>query len=262
LMPAKRTDNKLPGCVVFPHGGPHSVYSTSWYATSVYFALAGLAVLHINYRGSTGFGEKFVECLPSRIAALDVIDCIDATHDIINQSLVDKDNLTVFGGSHGGFLGLHLIGQYADMFKACVVRNPVCNVAAMVGLSDIPDWCMYEAGFSYDARTPPTIQQQQQMLAASPIAHVNKVKTPTYLMLGTADRRVPPAQALDYGRYLKTNNIVHRIAVYPDCQHSLDDKVDITFNMAPDCLLWLLQRFYTTDDIDSNKTMDLSIPKQ
>lgn len=243
-------------------GGPHSVYSTSWMGMSVYFALCGLAVLHINYRGSTGFGEKFLDALPQRIGALDVIDCVDALNDVVEQKLVDKDNVVVFGGSHGGFLGLHLIGQYPEMFRACCVRNPVCNVTAMSGVSDIPDWCLYEAGLPYDAATPPTIAQQNQMFAASPIAHVNKVRTPTYLMLGTADRRVPMSQALDYARYLTANQVQHRVAIYPDCQHSLDDKVEITFNMGVDCALWLLQRFYTVDNNNNSVTMDLSVPTQ
>ena len=259
LMPAKRSDNKLPGCVVFPHGGPHAAYTTSYMAMSAYFALCGLAVLHINYRGSTGYGEAFLESLPSRCGALDVIDCVDAANDVVKQKLVDADNLVVFGGSHGGFLGLHLIGQYPDMFKSCCVRNPVCNVNLMSGLSDIPDWCLYEAGVPYDSSRPPSIEHQTQMFAASPTAHVSKVNTPTYLMLGTADRRVPMAQALDYGRYLKSNHVKHRIAIYPDCQHSLDDKIDITFNMGVDCTLWLLQRFYTIDS--TARSMDLSIPK-
>lgn len=248
-------------CFVITFTGPHSSYSTSYYTTSIYFALCGYAVLHINYRGSIGFGEEFLQSLPSRCGALDVIDCIDATDDCVKQNLIDENNLVLFGGSHGGFLALHLIGQYPDKFVSCVVRNPVCNVNAMSGVSDIPDWCWFEAGVTYNPYKPPSITEQQQMYAVSPIAHVHKVKTPVFMMLGSSDRRVPMSQALDYIRYIKGNNVINRVALYPDCQHSLADKVDVELDQIPNTLLWFAKRFYTLEDSENNKTMDLSIPQ-
>ncbi len=58
--------------------------------------------------------------------------------------LVDPARVSIVGGSHGGFLTGHLLGQHPDLFRCGVMRNPVTNIAAMVGLSDIPDWCYVE----------------------------------------------------------------------------------------------------------------------
>ncbi len=52
--------------------------------------------------------------------------------------------MSVIGGSHGGFLTGHLVGQYPERFRCGGMRNPVCNLSLMVGLSDIPDWCYVE----------------------------------------------------------------------------------------------------------------------
>lgn len=101
----------------------------------------GYAVLLVNYRGSIGAGEKSVHYLLGRIGKSDVADCISATKEALTKfDWLDKDKLILVGGSHGGFLVTHLSGQFPDMFKAVIARNPVIDVASMSIISDIPDW--------------------------------------------------------------------------------------------------------------------------
>lgn len=105
------------------------------------FTLTGYAVLLVNYRGSIGAGQNSVEFLLGRIGKSDVADCIQATQQAFSQyPWLDSNRTVLVGGSHGGFLVTHLSGQYPDMFKAVVARNPVIDVASMTIISDIPDW--------------------------------------------------------------------------------------------------------------------------
>ena len=76
----------------------------------------------------------------------DVADCMKALEAAVKCKdwNCDPDKVGVMGGSHGGFLSLHLIGQHPEVFKVCVARNPVTNIGSMASLTDIPDWCYYE----------------------------------------------------------------------------------------------------------------------
>lgn len=93
-----------------------------------------------NYHGSLGRGEQFVQSLIGQCGTLDVNDCKAIIDQLISERIADKGKLLVMGGSHGGFLTTHLIGQYPDLFQRAVVRNPVIAVGQMEATSDIPEW--------------------------------------------------------------------------------------------------------------------------
>jgi acylaminoacyl-peptidase len=104
------------------------------------FKIAGFASLQVNYRGSTGAGQASVAFLPKRVGDADVKDCKLATDEAVKMYSVDDKKIGLTGGSHGGFLVTHLSGQYPDVYKAVVTRNPVTDVASMFNSTDIPDW--------------------------------------------------------------------------------------------------------------------------
>lgn len=64
---------------------------------------------------------------------------------LLRAGAIDKDRVAVIGGSHGGFLTGHLVGQHPERFRCGVLRNPVMDLSLMVSVSDIPDWCFVEA---------------------------------------------------------------------------------------------------------------------
>uniref|UniRef100_A0A8C1DHA5 Acylamino-acid-releasing enzyme n=1 Tax=Cyprinus carpio carpio TaxID=630221 RepID=A0A8C1DHA5_CYPCA len=240
LKPKEMTaGSKLP-LVVMPHGGPHSVLVSEWILSTAVLCKMGFSVLLVNYRGSLGFGQDNILSLPGNIGTQDVKDVQFAVDSVLKQGDFDEQKVAVVGGSHGGFLACHLIGQYPEFYKACVARNPVTNLSSMIGCTDIPDWCVVEAGYEYntDIHLEPAILEQ--MLNKSPIKHVSKVKTPVLLMLGEDDKRVPSKQGIEYYRALKALQVPVRLLWYPGNNHSLS-KVDAESDGFMNAALWIIQ---------------------
>jgi Dipeptidyl aminopeptidases/acylaminoacyl-peptidases len=173
LLPSKSKTSRVP-LIVVPHGGPHSCTPTSYIPSYAYLSQGGgYAILHVNFRGSTGFGQAALESLAGNAGTQDVLDCKYLTHHVLSRfnDSIDETRVGVCGGSHGGFLSAHLIGQYPDLFKVAAMRNPVTNIATMTTSTDIPDWCYIEAlGIgSYDWTTfrGPTGEDLRVMWEAS-----------------------------------------------------------------------------------------------
>lgn len=144
------TDRKEGPLIVWPHGGPHGVLTTTFTNTALFFNKLGFSLLFVNFRGSTGFGDENVSGLMGNVGDHDVKDCHMARDKCLAEvSGLDANKVFLMGGSHGGFLVTHLAGQFPDSYKGVVARNPVTNIATMAEVTDIPDWTFNEAGLDY-----------------------------------------------------------------------------------------------------------------
>lgn len=214
---ARASGRGLP-LLVMPHGGPHSAFSAAFVPSFAFLAQLGYALLAVNFRGSTGFGEAPLASLPGRVGAADVSDVVQATLAALAQSgcaraagsgalaphnaataaaaatasplpPLDASRVACIGGSHGGFLGAHLALNPATrpLFRAVVLRNPVTNIATMAGSTDIVDWCVVEA-LGCDAYPPAALAYAPppllsaaslgRMFAASPLALAGHARLP------------------------------------------------------------------------------------
>ncbi|CAI9544606.1 unnamed protein product, partial [Staurois parvus] len=111
--------------------------------------------------------------LLGRIGDQDVKDVQTAVLQVLQEEPVDPQKVSLCGGSHGGLISCHLIGQYPDFYKSCTVRNPVTNITTMAGSTDIPDWCYEESGYTYSYQTLPNGAHLEEMLKKSPIIYIS-----------------------------------------------------------------------------------------
>ncbi|ESK83502.1 acylamino-acid-releasing enzyme [Moniliophthora roreri MCA 2997] len=221
VQQSKLEEGHIPPHILIPHGGPHATSVVRFDVTVAGFALEGYNVSVPNYTGSLGFGETHVRALIGNCSTLDVGDCIASVRHMVKLGVAEEapSKLFMVGGSHGGFLTGHLIGQYPDTFTAASLCNPVMSCGE-VSTSDIRDWFWAEFGRDYpiqssevgsDGCSIPVVKSVGVMtpelygvlFKASPIAYVEKVKAAVLLCIGGSDKCVAPTQGIDYYHALK-----------------------------------------------------------
>ncbi|KAG2068544.1 alpha beta-hydrolase [Suillus decipiens] len=209
-----------PVCVTIPHGGPHTTSTTAFVPAIVALALEGYTVNLPNYTGSMGFGQTYVQKLLGHCGSMDVEDVAESVRELIRRDVSEEGRQVVMGGSHGGFIAAHLIGQYPNLFNAASLRNPVISAGELAIGTDIPDWVYSEFGVlstDSDIHTSPssnsitstltsapsqttlplvTPEIYHTLFNASPIAHVDNIKAPVLILIGEDDLRVVPGQGI------------------------------------------------------------------
>ncbi|KAF2360172.1 Peptidase S9 prolyl oligopeptidase catalytic domain [Trinorchestia longiramus] len=223
------------------HGGPHSAYSNSFQLMIGVLLSAGFSLVIPNYRGSLGVGSSGIHSLLGHVGSVDVNDCHAAVLECLkrHESVVDRSNVYLCGGSHGGYLVTSLSAKHPDFYRAVSTRNPVTDIATMAGVTDIPDWTHVEAGSVAPYTSPPPTDVLTKMAAVSPMWVIDAVRAPTLLLLGTEDRRVPLSQGMKYHQLLRHRGVPTRVHVYPDC-HALS-KVDVELDCLMHTLTWFTE---------------------
>jgi len=176
------------------HGGPWSMYTVNWSWAWQNFAANGYAVLWTNPRGSTGYGQDFVNGIQHSYPDKDYDDLMASVDAALAKGWIDASNLFVYGGSGGGVLTAWIVG-HTDRFRAAVSMRPVINWHSFVGITDGINW--YNQFKKYPWEDP------MEYAARSPLHYVANVTTPTMVMTGEADLRTPITQSEEYYRALK-----------------------------------------------------------
>ena len=196
IKPAEFEPGKKYPMILYIHGGPWSMYTVRFDWAWQNFAANGYAVLYLNPRGSTGYGQDFVNGIQFSYPGKDGDDLIAGVDAAIAKGFIDEENLFVCGGSGGGVLTAWLVGHTApDKFRAAVSMRPVINWHSFVGTTDGSSW--YRQFKQYPWEDP------MEYALRSPLHYVGNVKTPTMVMTGEADLRTPMGQSEEYYRALK-----------------------------------------------------------
>ncbi|MCX6595822.1 MAG: S9 family peptidase [Acidobacteria bacterium] len=180
--------------LLFIHGGPWSMYNVAFNWAWQNFAAQGYAVLYINPRGSTGYGQEFVNGIQYSYPGKDYDDLMAGVDAALAKGYIDDQNLFVCGGSGGGVLTAWIVG-HTNRFRAAVSMRPVINWHSFVGNTDGPSW--------YDQFQKRPWEDPMEYAVRSPLHYVANVTTPTMVMTGEADLRTPIGQSEEFYRALK-----------------------------------------------------------
>lgn len=199
--------------LLHPHGGPHSRSTTGFNFTVDCFAARGYAVFQPNFRGSQGYGRKFLDADRGDFGGGDMRDVLTGIEKLIEAGTVDRDRQFVYGVSYGGFMTTWLVGQ-TRQFRAAVAQNAVTDLAMMWGLGDLPSWTEWEFG-------GPPWETAHRLARHSPLSYVDRVATPTLVLHSREDRRCPLPMGLAYYRALERRGVPSQMVVYPGEGHGI-----------------------------------------
>ncbi len=216
LPPGYQPGTPLP-MVVEIHGGPTSatLYRFRlWIYGRALMAAKGFALLSPNYRGSTGYGDKFLTDLIGRENDIEVEDILKGVDAMVERGIADPDRLAVMGWSNGGFLTNCLITK-TDRFKAASSGAGVLDMMIQWGTEDTPGHVInYMQGLPWS--------DPDAYRAGSPVYQLDKVRTPTLIHVGGNDERVPAANARALYRALRHYvKVPVELVVYPGEGHGL-----------------------------------------
>ncbi len=199
--------------ILYIHGGPHSAFGHIFSFDFRLLTSAGYAVLFINQRASTGYGDAFATAIKGAWGQLDYTDLMAGVDYAIAQGYADGDQLGCCGLSGGGNLSCWIVGQ-TPRFKAAVPENPVTNWHSFYGVSDIGPWFAVEQLGGHPHEIPEIYTR------CSPITYAHHCTTPTLLIQGEQDWRCPAEQSEQFYTILKVNGCPVEMVRLPGSAHA------------------------------------------
>ena len=213
LPPGHRDGQRHP-LILEIHGGPWQAYGPNFSSDNQLFAAAGYAVLSVNPRGSTSYGQEFADLIHLAYPGQDYDDLMSAVDAAIAGGFADPDQLFVTGGSGGGVLSTWIIGK-TNRFRAAAVQKPVINWTSFALTSDgVAAYSRYwMGGMPWEA--------QEAYWRRSPLSVVGSIATPALVVVGTEDNRTPPSEAEQLYNALQLRGVPTALIRIPGATHNL-----------------------------------------
>ncbi len=221
------------------HGGPHNAWNGTADAVHLYhqeLVGRGWAVLLLNPRGSDGYGEAFYTAAVGAWGVADARDFLEPVDALVAEGVADARRLAVAGYSYGGYMTCYLTSR-DDRFAAAIAGGVVSDVVSMAGTSDSGHYL----GVAELGAIPS--ENRAHYAALSPLAQVEKVRTPTLVVQGAADDRCPAGQAEQWFTALREQGVPTRLVLYPGASHLfiLDGKPSHRLDFNRRIVDWVVQ---------------------
>lgn len=200
------------------HGGPAGTHTNTFTPSPrlwgwPLFAQAGYAILFPNPRGSGGYGEAFRAANVRDWGVRDYADLMAGVDALVERSIADPDRLTVNGWSYGGFMTSTIVTK-TDRFRSAIVGAAVTNLASFTGTADIPEFAR-----SYFRSWP--WEDPSVYVERSALFHAGNVRTPTLVVHGDKDDRVPVSQGWEFYNALKAVGVATELLILPRQTHGI-----------------------------------------
>jgi dipeptidyl aminopeptidase/acylaminoacyl peptidase len=213
VLPPNYDASKKYPLVQLLHGGPHTMNRDSWsyrWNTQV-FAAAGWIVTWVNRHGSTGFGEKFSQSILNEWGDKPLVDVMNSTDHLMQRfPSIDGEKLAAAGASYGGYMATWILG-HTDRYKATVNHAGVTNSYSQFATDGPHGWPFVMGGSPWE--------NVEGLQRNNPMFYAKDFRTPTLIIAGEQDYRVPYYQALELYNVLQARNVPSRLVVFPDENH-------------------------------------------
>ena len=234
--------------LVKSHGGPTAAASTSLAWETQYWTSRGIAVLDVNYGGSSGFGRSYRQRLEGQWGIVDVDDCTNGARYLVEQGKVDGERLAIRGSSAGGYTTLCAL-TFREVFRAG---------ASYYGISDLEalakETHKFEACY-LDRLVGPYPERTDIYRARSPIHHTHLLSCPLILFQGLDDEVVPPNQAEMMVEALQAKGLAVAYVPFKGEQHGFRRAENIKF--ALDAELYFYSKLFGFELADPVKPVEI-----
>ncbi len=205
--------------VLWIHGGPEAQDQFRLDLWAQYLAQEGFLVLEPNYRGSSGYGEKFRNLNVEDSGGGEMEDVAAGAKYLVDQGLADPKRLAIGGGSHGGTMVAYAVTKYPTLFRAAIEMYGVVDRATFLertNRNSAVRWAMKMGGSP--AEKPEVYER------ANSLSKVKQIQTPLLILHGVNDPQVPPYESAQFVKALRQNNKVFYYFTYPGELHGFSQR--------------------------------------
>jgi dipeptidyl aminopeptidase/acylaminoacyl peptidase len=204
--------------IVNPHGGPEGANRVGFDTIAQLLAAHGYLVFQPNYRGSAGRGVAWAKGDHYDLGGQEFRDVIAGIETLIERGIADRDRIGIGGWSYGGYFSALGATLYSEFFKAAVMGAGISNWISFTGTTDIPHENSYVHWNQW------MYEDFDRYWDASPLSAIDKANTPTLILHGQDDERVPVEQGIELYRALEDKGVETQMVIYPRAGHGVRER--------------------------------------
>jgi len=233
--PVNYEEGKKYPLLLIVHGGPSDVFQRDFLANRMAYPVAvfsseGYLVLRCNIRGSDGYGSDFLKANVKDLGGMDYEDLMSGVDYVIHMGIADRDRLGVMGWSYGGYMAAWITTK-TNRFKAASTGAGITDFISYQGTSDTQ---LLMEGYLGG----PFWEDPELYIGRSPVFNIKEANTPTLILHGQSDTRVPPEQGYELYNALKAREVPVEMVVYPGTGHNPKSRPTVLLDIIKRNLDW------------------------